>query len=1441
MNRFLLLFLVIFTGSEMTSFGQCTATITPAGPLTFCQGGSVVLNANTAAGNTYVWRRNGSIVQSGSGSSYTATVAAGYTVQITTSSGCTALSPAVSVNILVNGSGITANGYTGIGCVNGGMTLAAVSYPGNTYQWKLNGANISGQTASTYVTSIAGNYTCQITNGSCSVLSNSIPAQEQVATLTVNGPTTFCTWTNTNLYVTLNIGLANNSYQWQRNNIDIAGATSYTYAPTITGSYRCRVTSAGFCNASTYSNSVNIQAGVTPQLYIATGMGQLSPADICSSFPVDLWLHDASDSSVWNGGTVDWFYNNSHIFGGNNMPGTNSGDYYASVQTTCGVSYSPPFYLRILNSSSPPKITTWTSNFPACGPVTLYVDEGYITYNSYQWKKDGVVIQGATQSSYPANSTGNYSCIVSNNCGTMESEGRYINILPEPSGVITASSPSLCSNSSVLLTAETGTNFSYRWRLNGTIITGATQSTYNVTQPGNYDCKIYNNCGDTAYSNVIILNSTTPPNANITAPVATSLCSGTNVNLSATSGGGFSYQWFRNNALISSTGQAVYNATLSGHYSVIITNSGGCRDTSETVPVFFGSPAVNITSNVSSPVCPSTYVTFTANVTNGTPDSYQWKLNGTDIPYATNATLSTLISAAGTYSVVVKNPCGTVTSNGLNITLKPATPASITASGPTGFCPPASVTFNANTGAGLSYQWYKTYSNGPVAGATSSSYTADTTGLYWVVVTSSATGCVAGSNQIRVSSNGIVASVTPAGPISACSTTVLTANAAPGFTYQWRKNGGNIAGANSQNYTVTSSGTYTVTLTGTCGISLSNEVKVDIYTAPFTTSSTQIYPSATSGCANSGLSIGINRFILPPYVNNSPIQWLLNGNPLGGPIQPTSSNAVLVPAVSGNYSMQITNACGTQTSNTVAITIHPLPTITIAANGPTTICSGSNVVLSATTSAGVTRQWRRNNQILNNATGANYTASVPGSYTCVATSANGCVTVSNEIDVIVNGNIAAIQPGNGSFYVCKNTTGNVYTIPSVSGATGYTWSVPTGATITSGQNTTSIIVSYSGSAANGNICVYASVPCGNGPSACIPVRVVNAKPVKPLAISGPVYPCSNTTGKIYSCTTVPNASTYTWVVPNNAVITSGQGTNRITIDFNSSFVSGTIKVSASNCIGTSAYQKLLVYGNPKMPSSITGPDIGVCPNTTKNYSISTVPGATQYIWTAPSNASISGGQSSTAVSVYFNSQYTKDTLFVSSYNSCGLSPKRSLIVKTVPGVPGNISGPGSVCANQTGVNYSIAPVTGASSYEWAVPPGATITGGQGSTSITVSYGSAGGKVKVRAGNACGYGNYRAKIISMPCRAGEELSEESEIVVFPNPASHELNVILKTQIGNSIDITLTDISGKVIMQQQETGQGEEQKITFDIQHLSSGLYFLKASANKETWIEKVIVE
>jgi hypothetical protein len=80
--------------------------------------------------------------------------------------------------------------------------------------------------------------------------------------------------------------------------------------------------------------------------------------------------------------------------------------------------------------------------------------------------------------------------------------------------------------------------------------------------------------------------------------------------------------------------------------------------------------------------------------------------------------------------------------------------------------------------------------------------------------------------------------------------------------------------------------------------------------------------------------------------------------------------------------------------------------------------------------------------------------------------------------------------------VCQGSNGVTYTVADITGATSYNWTIPTGATIASGANTSSITVDFSLAATSGNVTVSGVNLCGTGTSSNM-VVTVNIKPATP--------------------------------------------------------------------------------------------------------------------------------------------------------------------------------------------------------------------------------------------------------------------------------------------------------------------------------------------------------
>jgi len=337
------------------------------------------------------------------------------------------------------------------------------------------------------------------------------------------------------------------------------------------------------------------------------------------------------------------------------------------------------------------------------------------------------------------------------------------------------------------------------------------------------------------------------------------------------------------------------------------------------------------------------------------------------------------------------------------------------------------------------------------------------------------------------------------------------------------------------------------------------------------------------------------------------------------------------------------------------------------------------------------------------------------------------------------------SPGNpgtisGSASVCVNSSGKVYSVPVITNATGYVWTVPAGAVITAGANTNTITVTFG--AASGNVSVYGtSAACGNGPVSTLAVAV---NPVPVPSITGQNSLCVNSGNFTYS--TQAGQTAYTWVVSSGGTILNGTGSSQITVAWT---VAGaqTVSINYTTLAGCSASSPTVlpvtVNGIPSAAGSISGTSV-VCVGTTGvAYSVGTIPNALSYVWTLPTGASIASGSGTNAITVNFGTNAVSGNITVLGNNLCGNGPASTfaVTVNPYPAAAGVITGVGTVCQGQTGVGYMISPVTNASGYTWTVPSGATITAGGNTTLIDVSFSSSAssGIVSVVPVNSCGNG------------------------------------------------------------------------------------------------------
>ena len=140
-----------------------------------------------------------------------------------------------------------------------------------------------------------------------------------------------------------------------------------------------------------------------------------------------------------------------------------------------------------------------TVSISATGPTT-FCKGGDVTLVAtanenvtYQWKKNGVNILGATNDSYMATESGNYSVTITANGNDASSNTISVTVNKKPKATVTPSGTvEICEGQTVLLTANQGNNLSYQWKKNGNNIPGATLSTYLASSEGKYKVRVTN-------------------------------------------------------------------------------------------------------------------------------------------------------------------------------------------------------------------------------------------------------------------------------------------------------------------------------------------------------------------------------------------------------------------------------------------------------------------------------------------------------------------------------------------------------------------------------------------------------------------------------------------------------------------------------------------------------------------------------------------------------------------------------------------------------------------------------------------------------------------------------------------------------------------------------------------------------------------------------------
>jgi len=308
----------------------------------------------------------------------------------------------------------------------------------------------------------------------------------------------------------------------------------------------------------------------------------------------------------------------------------------------------------------------------------------------------------------------------------------------------------------------------------------------------------------------------------------------------------------------------------------------------------------------------------------------------------------------------------------------------------------------------------------------------------------------------------------------------VTATGTAPLSYQWRKNSVNITGATSASYTTPattaadSGSTFSVVVTNSAGSTTSSN-------GTLTVNAAAVAPSITSQPANQTVTAGQMATFSVTATGTAPLsyQWRKNSVNITGATSASYTTPATTAADSGStFSVVVTNSAGSTTSSNATLTVNAAavaPSITSQpANQTVTAGQTATFSVTATGTAPLSYQWRKNSVNITGATSASYTtpattaADSGSTFSVVVTNSAGSTTSSNGTLTV---NAAAVAPSITSQPVNRTVTAGQTATFSVS-ATGtspmsYQWmknGTNIGGAISSSYTTPATTMSDSGSA-----------------------------------------------------------------------------------------------------------------------------------------------------------------------------------------------------------------------------------------------------------------------------------------------------------------------------------------------------------------------------------------
>ena len=454
--------------------------------------------------------------------------------------------------------------------------------------------------------------------------------------------------------------------------------------------------------------------------------------------------------------------------------------------------------------------------------------------------------------------------------------------------------------------------------------------------------------------------------------------------------------------------------------------------------------------------------------------------------------------------------------------------------------------------------------------------------------------------------------------------------------------------------------------------------------------------------------------------------------------------------------------------------------------------------------------------------GTAITATSAGSYTIIP---SGLTAVNYSI-TYVNGTLT-IDPSTsptitGVNSLCAGSSGIQYTTEG--GFNNYVWTISYGGVITAGLNTNQVTVNW-GTAGSRTISV--NYQDGDGcPSSTPAAFSVSVLSVPVPIITGDSALCSGSSNIIYS--TQANYDNYTWNVSAGGSITSGAGTNSVTVNWNGSG-NQTVSVDFTNELGCQSLSPTVynveVAPLPEAIGLVSGLGSVCAGSMGVEYSVQPVLHASTYEWSLPAGATIVSGAGTASITVDFDFTASSGIIKVNGVNDCGTglsSPNFNVQVNAIPVTP-VITQLGDTLVSSSSVGN-----------QWYID-GIEIPGATDQTHVAVYIGN---YTVVVTQNECS-SDVSNSILVRPVSV-EEVSERSTFEVYPNPSTGVINIQVSDVRDNKYDVEVFNNLGKLVWKQNEVIMNGANITKIDLNGSPAGIYTVSLRNKGNSILKKVII-